>query len=90
MDLLVLPLLLFALGTGIGVVSKAFQDLLGICDRLCHHRRCPFSSCGADFSSAFLTRSIRLPLLSSWLILFAFGTAAYLAYRALQKYKRHN
>ena len=89
MDLLVLPLLLFAVGTGISVVSKAFRTYWVFA--------IAFATIGAALFQVavlihlgFLDPFYKAAFISSWLILFAFGSAAYVAYRALQKYKRQN
>ncbi len=89
MDLLVLPLLLFLLGTGISVVSKPF--------RMYWVFTIAFATIGAALFQlavfiqlGFLDPFYKAAFVSSWLILFALGTAAYLTYRAVQKYKRRN
>lgn len=89
MDLLILPLLLFALGTGVSVVSKQFRTYW------------VFSILFATLGAALFQVAVYLQLgfldpfymaafATSWLILFALGTVAYLAYRSLQKYRRQN
>jgi len=86
-DLLVLPLLLFIIGTGISVVSKQFRTYWVFA--------IAFATLGAALFQVavyvqlgFLDPFYRAALVTSWLILFALGTVAYLGYRWLQKYRR--
>ena len=89
MDLLVLPLLLFLLGTGASIVSKPFRAYWVFV--------IAFATIGAGLFQlvvfvqlGFLDPFYQIAFVSSWLILFAIGTMGFLAYRALQKYKRQN
>jgi hypothetical protein len=89
MDYLVFPLLLFVVGTGISVISKSFRTYWVFVIAL------------ATFGAAllqvvvfvqlgFLDPFYKAAFVSSWLILFALGTLAFLARRAVQRYKRGN
>jgi hypothetical protein len=84
MDLLVLPLLLFVLGTGNSVVSKPFRTYWIFV--------LVFATMGAALFQiavflqlGFLDPFYRAAFVSSWLILYALGTLAFVAYRAVQR-----
>lgn len=89
MDLLILPLLLFVLGTGLSIVSRPFRAywIFAI----------GFATVGAALFQVavfmqlgFLDPFYKAAFVASWLILFALGTVAFLVYRSLQKYKQGN
>ena len=89
MDLLVLPLLLLFLGSGISVVSKPF--------RLYWLSAIAFATIGSAlfqvvvfFQLGFLDPFYQVAFLSLWLILFAFGTVAYLVCLGVKKCNRRD
>ena len=89
MDLLVLPLLLFLLGTGISFISKPFRTywifvIASATIGAVLFQLVVFVQLG------FLDPFYKVAFITSWLILFVLGTMAFMAYRAVQKYKRQN
>jgi hypothetical protein len=87
MELLIFPLLLLLLGTAISFFSKRFRLYWVFVVAIATVGAVSFQVL-VYLQLGYLDPFYRAALVSSWLILFALASLAFLGYRALQNYKR--